>query len=87
MLGHAVHDGAEYVPRQLLSEWEARDPVIGYRRKLAPATATTNRLDEIDRRCREQVDDAVAFAEASPRPDPTAVTRGVYAGSEEPPGQ
>ena len=24
MLGHAIHDGAEYVPPELLAEWEAR---------------------------------------------------------------
>src|SRR6185295_9194623 len=77
MLGHAVHDGAEYVPRELLAAWEARDPVIGYRRTLAAAAATTNRLDEIDRRCREEVEEAVAFAEASPWPDPSTVTRDV----------
>jgi pyruvate dehydrogenase E1 component alpha subunit len=79
MLGHAVHDGAEYVPRELLAEWEARDPVSGYRRKLAAAAATAEQLDEIDRRCREEVEDALAFAEASPWPDPSTVTRDVYA--------
>jgi pyruvate dehydrogenase E1 component alpha subunit len=84
MLGHAIHDGAEYVPRELLAEWEARDPVIAYRRKLAAAAAATKQLDEIDRRCREEVEDAVAFAEASPWPDPATVTDGVYAVSEEP---
>jgi TPP-dependent pyruvate/acetoin dehydrogenase alpha subunit len=85
MLGHAIHDGAEYVPRELLAAWEARDPVIGYRRKLAAAGAATKQLDEIDRRCREEVEDAVAFAEASPWPDPSTVTHGVYAVSQEPP--
>mgnify|MGYP001823713694 CR=1 FL=1 len=25
MLGHAIHDGAEYVPQTLLDEWEAKD--------------------------------------------------------------
>ena len=85
MLGHAVHDGAEYVPRDLLAAWEARDPVIGYRRTLAASLASTAQLDEIDRRCREEVEDAVAFAEASPWPDPATVTRGVYAAAPEPP--
>jgi pyruvate dehydrogenase E1 component alpha subunit len=85
MLGHAIHDGAEYVPRELLAAWEARDPVIGYRRQLAAAGAATKQLDEIDRRCREEVEDAVAFAEASPWPDPSTVTHGVYAVSQEPP--
>src|SRR5262245_58830932 len=85
MLGHAVHDGAEYVPRELLAAWAARDPVTCYRHKLAASAASTKQLDEIDRRCREEVEDAVAFAEASPWPDPSAVTRGVYAVSQDTP--
>ena len=85
MLGHAVHDGAEYVPRELLAEWEARDPVLAYRRTLAAAGISPEQLGEIDRRCREEVEDAVAFAEASPWPDPSTVTHGVYAVSQEPP--
>ena len=79
MLGHAVHDGAEYVPRELLAEWEARDPVIGYRRTLAAGGVSDEQLAEIDRRCRDEVEDAVAFAESSPWPDPATVTDGVYA--------
>jgi TPP-dependent pyruvate/acetoin dehydrogenase alpha subunit len=79
MLGHAVHDGAEYVPRELLAAWEARDPVAGYRRALATSGASAQQLDDVDRRCREEVADAVAFAEASPWPDPSTVTDGVYA--------
>jgi TPP-dependent pyruvate/acetoin dehydrogenase alpha subunit len=84
MLGHAIHHGAEYVPRELLATWEARDPVVGYRRTLATAGASSQQLDDIDRRCREEVEDAVAFAEASPWPDPSTVTRGVYAAALEP---
>jgi pyruvate dehydrogenase E1 component alpha subunit len=79
MLGHAVHDGAEYVPRELLASWEARDPVVGYRRTLADAGATEEQLAAIDRRCQAEVEDAVAFAEASPWPDPATVTAGVFA--------
>jgi TPP-dependent pyruvate/acetoin dehydrogenase alpha subunit len=79
MLGHAVHDGAEYVPRELLATWEARDPVLGYRRRLAAEGVSENDLDAIDRRCRTEIEDAVAFAEASPWPDAATVTQGVYA--------
>jgi pyruvate dehydrogenase E1 component alpha subunit len=81
MLGHAIHDPADYVPRELLATWEARDPVMGYRRKLAESGVSGEALDNIDRRCKAEVEDAVAFAEASPWPDPATVTRGVYAGS------
>jgi len=50
MLGHAVHDGAEYVPRELLATWEARDPVFSYRRALAASEGLATQLDDIDRR-------------------------------------
>ena len=79
MLGHAVHDGAEYVPRELLATWEARDPVIGYRRTLAESGVSETQLAEVERRCRDEVEDALAFAESSPWPDPATVTDGVYA--------
>jgi pyruvate dehydrogenase E1 component alpha subunit len=81
MLGHAVHDGAEYVPRDLLAAWEARDPVVGYRRKLAALGVAPDQLDAVDRRCRAEVEDAVTFAEAAPWPDPSSVSHGVYAPS------
>ena len=37
MLGHAIHDGAEYVPNALLQEWELRDPVTGLEQLLREA--------------------------------------------------
>lgn len=80
MLGHAIHDGAEYVPPALLVEWEARDPLKLYRAKLlAEGAADADELDEIAQRCDVEVEDAIAYAEASPWPDPPSVTEGVYA--------
>jgi pyruvate dehydrogenase E1 component alpha subunit len=80
MLGHAIHDGAEYVPRDLLAAWEARDPVRRYRDLLlSTGAATPDEIDAIARRCTDEIEDAVAFAEASPWPDPGRVTEGVYA--------
>ena len=80
MLGPAIHDPADYVPRELLATWEARDPVIGYRRKLSESGVSEAELAGIDQRCRAEVEDAVAFAEGSPWPDPATVADGVYAG-------
>ena len=34
MLGHAIHDGAEYVPNELLAEWEERDPLRRHAERL-----------------------------------------------------
>ena len=80
MLGHAIHDGAEYVPAGLLAEWEARDPVIGYAARLVQEGVTDPvELGEIEERCQVEVVDAVEFAEASPLPRPETVTDGVYA--------
>ncbi len=80
MLGHAIHDGAEYVPPALLAEWAERDPIRRYAARLIDdGAADQDELDEIDERCRREVADAVEFAEASPLPDPATVTQGVYA--------
>jgi TPP-dependent pyruvate/acetoin dehydrogenase alpha subunit len=80
MLGHAIHDGAEYVPAELLAEWEARDPIRRYEARLiAEGIADRPELEEIGQRCEVEVEDAVAFAESSPWPEPASVTDGVYA--------
>lgn len=80
MMGHAIHDGAEYVPRELLEAWEARDPVRTYaERLLATAVADQIELDEIRQRCKVEITDAIEFAEQSPFPAAESVTEGVYA--------
>ncbi|MCL4834958.1 MAG: thiamine pyrophosphate-dependent dehydrogenase E1 component subunit alpha [Caldilineaceae bacterium] len=80
MMGHAIHDGAEYVPRALLAEWEARDPVTRYAQKLVESGVTDrDELDEIDHRAAAEIEDAINYAEASPFPDPVTVAEGVYA--------
>jgi pyruvate dehydrogenase E1 component alpha subunit len=80
MLGHAIHDGAEYVPPALLAEWEKRNPVELFERKLvANAIADQIEIDEIKQRCEVEVTDAIEFAEQSPFPEPTTVLEGVYA--------
>jgi pyruvate dehydrogenase E1 component alpha subunit len=80
MMGHAIHDGAEYVPRGLLAEWERRDPVTCFEQKLlAQGVLDQEEVEEIQRRCEVEITDAIEYAEASPLPDPAAVTEGVYA--------
>lgn len=80
MMGHAIHDPADYVPRELLAEWEKRDPVIGYEERLMRAGVVDQvELDEIKERCAVEITDAISFAENSPFPDPATVEEGVYA--------
>jgi len=80
MLGHAIHDGAEYVPAELLAQWEAKNPVLGFERKLLEERVFDQaEVDEIKQRCEVEVADAIEFAENSPFPDPATVEEGVYA--------
>ena len=80
MMGHAIHDGAEYVSRELLAEWEAKNPVKCFEARLLMQGLTDqDELDEIKRRCEIEVTDAIEYAEAAPLPDPATVEDGVYA--------
>jgi pyruvate dehydrogenase E1 component alpha subunit len=80
MMGHAIHDGAEYVPRELLAQWEKRNPVLLYEQKLLNAGLIDQpEIDEIKQRCQVEITDAIDYAEASPFPDPATVEDGVYA--------
>ena len=80
MMGHAIHDGAEYVPRELLAEWEKKDPVARYQAKLLAENVTDeDELNEIRQRAAVEIEDAIEFAEASPLPDPETVMDGIYA--------
>jgi TPP-dependent pyruvate/acetoin dehydrogenase alpha subunit len=80
MEGHAAHDDASYVPKEMLEEWARRDPVEQYRSWLGRHAGLTP--DE-DRRLQQEVadllHDAIGRADASPIPDGSTVTDGVYA--------
>ena len=80
MLGHAIHDGAEYVPADLLESWKARDPVGAMRRRLlGEQAASSEQLHAIDQTARIKIQEAIAAAESAPLPDPTTLFDGVYA--------
>lgn len=79
LLGHALHDGAEYVPPELIAEWVVREPVRAARERLLRDGATETQLAGIDARCVAEVEDAFTFAQESPWPDAAHVADGVYA--------
>ena len=83
MQGHAQHDDARYVPKELMDRWSARDPIALYRRQLIETgTAKEKELDDIDRMTRSYAAEEADLAEKSPMPDPATVARGVYAGDD-----
>ena len=71
MEGHAVHDDAGYVPRELLAEFAAKDPLDRFRAWLEEVEECSDEeLAAIEDDVRAWIDAGVAEAEASPLPDP-----------------
>lgn len=80
MRGHAVHDPASYVPKELLEKWQARDPIDRLVKRLTEGRILTPESHrEMEERISRELDEAVSAAESSPWPDGDTVTAGVYA--------
>ena len=81
-MGHAEHDGQQYVPPGEREEWAARDPVDRYvERVLGEGWLSRDDLAAIDERVTQEVDTARAEAEASPLPEPEEALAEVYGDS------
>ncbi len=79
MTGHSAHDAAHYVPQNLWDEWGKLDPIIRLEaRMLAEDWADRPTLDRCRAAIGQEVDEAVAWAERSPYPDPATLLDGVY---------
>lgn len=88
MRGHAEHDDMRYVPKAMLDQWTARDPIPRLRARLIDSgVATDGDLDEIDRRTRGFADAEANEALAQPMPDAADVARDLYAGMRPFPGR
>jgi TPP-dependent pyruvate/acetoin dehydrogenase alpha subunit len=84
MEGHAVHDDASYVPKDMFEEWAKRDPLERFRSWLREnADFGDEEEDEIGADVKKLLNDAMRRAEESPQPDPETLTEGVYASPEE----
>ena len=79
MTGHSAHDGADYVPAGLFEEWARRDPIPRLEEKmLAEGWTDRDALEKLHAGIRHEIDEAVAWAEKSPYPDPATLLDGVY---------
>jgi TPP-dependent pyruvate/acetoin dehydrogenase alpha subunit len=66
-----------------LAAWRERDPIVRYARRLADELGVPEeRLEELERAARRDVDEAVEGALASPRPEPAEAFEDVYAPSQ-----
>ncbi len=83
MTGHSAHDMAEYVPDDLFDEWAKKDP-ISRLEKLLLGRRIVNRaqIKELEQKIHAEIDDAIAFAEASSLPCGEDALKGVYCGPD-----
>jgi TPP-dependent pyruvate/acetoin dehydrogenase alpha subunit len=78
--GHMEPDDQSYVDKNELASWKRRDPIATIEQRLLEAGAVDPReLDAMRERVVQQVEDAAAFAFASPYPSFDELTTDVYA--------
>jgi TPP-dependent pyruvate/acetoin dehydrogenase alpha subunit len=80
MKGHAEHDDARYVPKDLLEKWRKKDPLLRFDKYLArKRLMTAEEKAALDARIENEIRADVAFAEASPFPSPADAAQPVWA--------
>jgi len=77
--GHSMADPEEYRTKEQVDEWRKRDPIAVFGDQLvAEGILGEDERERIDRETIERVDQAVAFADASPHPSPNALYDDIY---------
>jgi TPP-dependent pyruvate/acetoin dehydrogenase alpha subunit len=78
-LGHAQHDPAEYVPKEMRAYWEARDPLERHEKFLmSEKLLDAKGKAEIEKKIETLLAAEREFAENSPFPPPELAEQGVY---------
>jgi TPP-dependent pyruvate/acetoin dehydrogenase alpha subunit len=79
--GHAEHDDASYVPRELVAEWEKKDPVDAFHSFLIAnrVVASVAELDEIDEKIMKALESSVREVLDAPFPESKIAEEDVYA--------
>jgi TPP-dependent pyruvate/acetoin dehydrogenase alpha subunit len=80
MHGHSASDDASYVPRALLDEWKAKDPLERYTRVLTEEGILDGaRVAETVGRIDREIEEAITAAMTDPNPAPEDAAEGVFA--------
>src|SRR5437588_4397211 len=84
MEGHAVHDDAFYVPKEMFERWAENDPLERFRTWLRDnADMSDEEEEEIGADVKKALNDALKRAEDSPLPEPSSLTEGIFATPED----
>src|SRR5581483_9202815 len=85
LVGHSRSDARNYRTKEEESEWLAKDPITRLGQILIDEKlATQAGLDEIENDVNAEIEDAVAYAEASPEPLPEETLEDVFWNAEQP---
>jgi len=78
--GHAGHDPAKYVPKELLEEYmQDKDPIKNLERHLlSEGVASEEDIAEIQARIEKEFEEGFEFAQASPFPEPEDHAKGLW---------
>jgi TPP-dependent pyruvate/acetoin dehydrogenase alpha subunit len=78
--GHAGHDPANYVPKELLEEYmRDKDPVKNFERYLhTESVVTEEEIAEIQSRIEKEFEEGYEFAQSSPFPEPGDHAKGLW---------
>jgi pyruvate dehydrogenase E1 component subunit alpha len=77
--GHSMADPEEYRTKEQVEEWRRRDPLQTFAQRLLEADVISeDDLKEIDEEAVSIVDEAVAFADRSPHPEPESLYDDIY---------
>lgn len=80
MRGHAAHDNQAYVPKDLLAQWQRRDPIARFEKMLVESgSASVQEIDEVRSRVDTLLERDLAWAESQSAPAPQQAAGGVYA--------
>jgi len=84
MEGHAVHDDAFYVPKEMFERWAESDPIERFRAWLyTNAGMSEDEEMEITSSVKRLLNESLERAEASPLPDPANLADDVFASPED----
>jgi pyruvate dehydrogenase E1 component alpha subunit len=77
--GHSMGDPERYREQAEIKKWQEQDPIgIYHAYLLGKKIANADDLNGIEKRAEEDVDAAVAFAQASPEPAPEELFKDIY---------
>lgn len=84
-MGHSMSDPGNYRTRAEIEKYQERDPIKLFTASLKEENIVDDKLlEQIDAQVREQVEQAVRFAEESPLPNPEELYTDIYANPIDP---